>query len=173
MASDADVGRADSAALLSDLDVLATQAWQTLGQRDTAEERELLAEAVAAHHGSAAYAIALRALWMNCPDALEVALDTVRKELLFLSQKLEFTRIRQQFVCLCRDFHMGCKDVSDGAALVMERCRRLADAQQEYKVHPSSAHEIYHAFLDLPCRFGHWCFPPCCFLSVQDSERFL
>ena len=99
----------------SDLDVLSTQAWQTLGQRDVTEEREPLAEA---HRGSAAYAIALRALWMNCHDALEVALNTVRKELLFMSQKLEFTPIRQQFVCLCRGFHLGCMDLVDNAALV-------------------------------------------------------
>lgn len=98
--------RADSAALLSDLDVLATAAWRTLPAQENPErEQELISRARAASHGHAAYGVALQALWHNCPDALEAALGVVQPELELLTHKLLFTRIRQDFVNLCREYH--------------------------------------------------------------------
>mmetsp|Transcript_21180 Transcript_21180/g.59263 ORF Transcript_21180/g.59263 Transcript_21180/m.59263 type:complete len:313 (-) Transcript_21180:66-1004(-) len=124
--------RADSSALLSDLDVLSTSAWQTLpSQTNSEKERELVASALSAEHGAAAYAVALQALWHNCPDALEAALGRLRPEVELLEQKLEFTRIRQEFVFVCTAFHTSpcAQALSTCAATLQERCIKLAASQ--------------------------------------------
>merc|ERR1719408_355202 len=78
----------------------------------SALEEGLIKEAESATQEKA-YAVALKALWHNCPDALEVALRRVEglnlsevqaRDKRFMAQKLEFTRIRQRFVALCVEF---------------------------------------------------------------------
>lgn len=135
---------ADSASMLNDLDFLTSPEWQTMPPSSTSVlDDKLLAEATAAAPGTSAYPVALRALWHNSPDALEVALKRLDMSALteaqardaeFMQQKLEFTRIRQEFVALCVKFRGP-----DGSAIVLqkgvarteERCSKLMAAQPD------------------------------------------
>mmetsp|Transcript_4117 Transcript_4117/g.7453 ORF Transcript_4117/g.7453 Transcript_4117/m.7453 type:complete len:273 (-) Transcript_4117:31-849(-) len=135
---------ADSASMLNDLDFLASPEWQTMPPATTtALDEKLLTEAREAAIGSAAYPVALRALWHNCPDALEVALQRLdaaslgeaqARDAELMSQKLEFTRIRQEFVALCYEFRgpegslMG---LQKGVASAEERCEKLMARQPD------------------------------------------
>lgn len=126
---------ADSATLLGDLDILATSEWQSLGCQSVKMEEELIARTQAANCGFEAYAVALQALWHNCPVALGGALDVVGREIRLMTQKLEFTRIRQCFVDLCQRFR-ACggplAQVSQflaDVATVQKRCEALLELQ--------------------------------------------
>lgn len=125
---------ADSATILNDLDFLVNPEWQTMPQADEAnmaQERQLSEEAEAATIGSAAaYTVAMKGLWHNCPDAMEIALSKVTPETLsplqvkdaeFMRQKLEFTRIRQRFVSTCIEFHKCGPDDRAGGLNVLTR----------------------------------------------------
>jgi hypothetical protein len=120
---------------MTDLDALATPEWQTVPSVDNEEkEAELTARAQEAATGSVAYAVAQQALWHNCPDALETALDYVRQETELMDHKLQFTRIRQQFVSACQDFHRSDKPSSlegfrERAASVDKQCVALMERQ--------------------------------------------
>lgn len=111
---------ADSATMLNDLDFLESPEWQTMPKILTAAEQYeevLVQEAKDVETGMPAYRVALKALWHNCPDALEIALDKIdigslpdpgqASDAEFMAQKLEFTRIRQGFVSLCHRFHQS------------------------------------------------------------------
>jgi len=138
---------ADSCTMLNDLDFLSTPEWQTMPQpTPSALEEKLLQEAETAPQESV-YPIALRSLWHNCPDALEVALRRVdgftltevqASDRKFMEQKLEFTRIRQRFVAHCIAFRSsGPPSEASKAALqvgvseVEERCSNLMAAQPD------------------------------------------
>lgn len=119
-----DFGAPSSATLLNELDYLTSPEWQTMPQTvTTALDMQLLEEARTAPDSAATYTVALRSLWHNCPDALEAALDRVNldevspaqaRDAELMRQKLEFTRIRQQFVALCMRFR------EDGSAADFE-----------------------------------------------------
>lgn len=128
----------NTARLLADLDLdyLDNQAWQTLPPCDAETSRldaELTARAHAAESGSAAYSVAMQALWHNCPNALEVALCAAQSEIDLMAQKLEFTRIRQQFVELCRRYRaagsMSSESFLQASAQLEARCAALLAAQ--------------------------------------------
>lgn len=140
----------DSCTMLNDLDFLATPEWQTMPQPTTsAIEEKLLKEAESVSQETA-YPVALRALWHNCPDALEVALRRVEglalsevqaRDKRFMGQKLEFTRIRQRFVALCIEFRSsgspteGSKArLREGVEAVEERCLTLMAVQPDEQV---------------------------------------
>lgn len=136
----------DSCTMLNDLDFLATPEWQTMPHpTPSALENNLLVEAESASP-DAAYSVALRALWHNAPDALEVALrraegspmtDAQARDKRFMEQKLEFTRIRQRFVVRCIDFRTsGTSEASSitlraGVAEIEERIEKLMVAQPD------------------------------------------
>lgn len=134
----------DSARLLSDGDLveaLASPAWQTCpggGKWGSPEDEvgeldaELTRRARAAESGCDAYCVALQALWHNCPEALETALGTVRAETELMAQKLEFTRIRQRFVALCRRFrsHASARDAGGGAVAPLSEADFLAGVEE-------------------------------------------
>jgi hypothetical protein len=137
----------DSCAMLCDLDFLTSPEWQTMPEAGRSElEEKLLLEAETASEDSV-YAAALKALWHNCPDALEVALRRAKdvpmaeaqaQDALFMAQKLEFTRIRQQFVAECIKFRSsGAPTESSVATLqvasvnIDKRCSTLMDVQPD------------------------------------------
>lgn len=135
---------ADSASMLNDLDFLASPEWQTMPPvTTTALDEKLLTEAKEAAFGTAAYPVALRALWHNCPDALEVALQRLdmaslseaqARDAEFMLQKLEFTRIRQEFVALCYEFRGpegSLMSFQKGVARTEERCEKLMARQPD------------------------------------------
>lgn len=104
---------ADSCSMLNDLDFLTDPEWQTMPQPSRSSlEEELIKEAESVSLEKA-YTVALKSLWHNCPDALEVALKRVEdlplsevqaRDKRFMAQKLEFTRIRLKFVAYCIEF---------------------------------------------------------------------
>jgi len=135
----------DSCAMLCDLDFLTTPEWQTMPDVTlTATEEKLLQEAETTSE-DAVYAVALRALWHNCPDALEVALRRAKdvpmaeaqaQDAVFMAQKLEFTRIRQLYVAGCINFRSSgtptetsVAALQAGGAAMEARCSKLMDVQ--------------------------------------------
>jgi len=137
----------DSCTMLNDLDFLATPEWQTMPPTNPSElEEKMLKEAETASLDKV-YNVALKALWHNCPDALEVGLrraegsplsEDQARDKRFMAQKLEFTRIRQRFVALCMDFHgsgapteASKSSLRSGVAEVEERCTKLMAAQPD------------------------------------------
>lgn len=134
---------ADTASMLSDLDFLASSEWQTLpAPSESALDASLLQEVDSAAPGSAAYPIAMKALWHNCPDALEAALKRLDYSVLseaqvrdanFMAQKLEFTRIRQRFVARCGEFQRD-RDLAklqSGVVAAEKQCSKLMAAQPD------------------------------------------
>lgn len=104
---------ADSCSMLNDLDFLTDPEWQTMPQPSRSALEEGLIKEAETVLPEKAYAVALKSLWHNCPDALEVALQRVEdlplseaqaRDKRFMAQKLEFTRIRQRFVAYCIEF---------------------------------------------------------------------
>jgi|Transcript_116874 hypothetical protein len=137
----------DSCAMMCDLDFLTAPEWQTLPEAGpNALEDKLLQEAETTPE-DAVYAVALRALWHNCPDALEVALRRAKdvpmaeaqaQDALFMAQKLEFTRIRQQYVAECIKFRSSGAPTQTSvaafqcvAASIEARCSKLMDSQHD------------------------------------------
>jgi len=134
---------ADSASMLNDLDFLTSPEWQTLPQTsDRAIHDVLLKEAEVATPGSASFTIALKALWHNSPDALDVALkrldystlsESQARDACYMAQKLEFTRIRLRFVALCLEFHKdrAAAPLQLGVEAAEQQCAELMAAQPD------------------------------------------
>merc|ERR1719235_1081071 len=140
----------DSCTMLNDLDFLATPEWQTMPQAvPSAMELKLREEAETATQEKA-YAVALKALWHNCPGALEVALNRVEglnldevqaRDKRFMAHKLEFTKVRQRFVAMCIEYRSsgqaeasGSERYQAGLAEVEERLRHLINDQPDEQV---------------------------------------
>lgn len=135
----------DSASLLSGLDLLASPEWQTMPlEKVNPDQEALMHEIEAAQEGKPCLSLAMRALWHNCPDALEVALQRLgpfdalqpdeQKNAEFMKQKLEFTRLRQDFVAACRQFH---EDGRGGAVTAATRAESLRAKGREFEARGS------------------------------------
>jgi hypothetical protein len=133
--------------MLNDLDFLTSPEWQTMPESiPSVLEKNLLKEAEVASP-DAVYTIALKALWHNCPDAMEVALQRLEDSMIpeaqasdiqFMKQKLEFTRIRQTFVAQCIEYRSSgpatessIATLRSGIEAIEERCKQLMTAQPD------------------------------------------
>lgn len=132
----------DSASMLNDLDLLLSNDWQRIPDPFANAMDTEMCRQVETLSDPDVYNLTLRALWSNCPFAMEAGLNRLEKcdlteqqarDCQYMRNKLEFTMLRLKFVALCCRYRSDSNKeaLESGVKLIDERCSRLIADQPD------------------------------------------